>query len=107
MKKTILFSLDFLDLDSAKQVVESALEIALSAHESYYYGGEYYRGIFSGTSLTLQENFVEDDGEPTEPRFPLAKLLLYLEGIEGDVDNVTSVLRSKECVGKALRSSTY
>ena len=107
MKKANLFAIAAPDLEQAKFAVESALKVQLSAHESEYHGGEYYRGECAGVSLVLQENFVEDDGEPTEAEFPLAKLLLYIDGLDCDVENVGSALLPSGYAKELLRSSVY
>lgn len=107
MKRANLFAIAATDLERAKLAIESTLRVQLSAHESEYHGGEYYRGECAGVSLVLQENFVEDDGEPTEAEFPLAKLLLYVDGLDRDVENVGSTLLPSGCVKELLRSNAY
>ncbi len=107
MKKANLFAIAAADLEQAKFAVESALKVQLNAHESEYHGGEYYRGECAGVSLVLQENFVEDDGEPTEAEFPLVPLLLYVDGLERDVETIASTLLPSGCVKDLLRSSVY
>lgn len=106
-KKENLFAVAAADLKQAKLAIESVLNVQLSAHESEYFGGEYYRGEGDSASFVLRENFIEDDGEPTEAEFPLAKLLLYVDGEERAVDKVGYVLTPSGCVSELLRSSTY
>ena len=106
MKKANLFAITATDLEQGKFVIESALKVHLSAHESDYHGGEYYRGECAGVNLVLQKNFVEDDGEPTEAEFPLVKLLLYADGLDRNVENIGSLLPSGS-VNELLRSTTY
>lgn len=107
MKKANLFAIIATDFEHAKLAIESALNVKLNAHESDYHGGEYYRGEYAGINLVLQENFVEDDGERTEAEFPNVKLLLYVDGLENEVDKVDSKLLPSNCVKELLRSSVY
>jgi hypothetical protein len=107
MKKATLFAMEVPDVEQARLAVESALKAKLDAHQSDYHGRNYYRGNFSGAGLILQENFIEDDGEPTEAEFPSAKLLLYVEGVDSDVDSAVAALSVSGCVKEPLRSSVY
>ena len=107
MKKAILFAVAAADLVKAKLAVESALNAQLNAHESEYRGGEYFRVEHNGTNLVLQQNFEEDDGEPTEAEFPHAEIILYVDGEERDVDVVCATLSTSRCIKELLRSSVY
>ena len=80
------------DLDSARTRVETALRVKLAPHESYYMGGDYYRGEHKDFALILQENFLEDDGEPTNREFPMVETLLYVSGEQSAVDSVVRLL---------------
>jgi len=102
-----LFSVSATDLAQARNLIESCMATKLIPHESEYHGGEYFRGHDADVKLLLQENFVEDDGEPTETSFPLARLLLYVDGAENDVKNIGSILLSSGCAEKLLRSNIF
>lgn len=106
MKKSILLAVEAADIEQAKMVVESATGSTFAAHQSDYHGGSYFRSQSSDISLVLQENFIEDDGEPTEAAFPEAKLLVYVDGGATDADKVVAKLEAAQAV-RVLRSSIY
>lgn len=91
-------------MNETKAAFETAFNFSLSAHESAYHGGEYFRGEFEGVDFLLQANFVEDDGEATEAEFPDARFLLYVNGGSAGVDGIQESLLT---LGKILRSSHY
>jgi hypothetical protein len=108
MKKASLFSVAATSLNEAKVAIESALGIELQCHDSDYRGGDYFRFDAADLELIVQENFVEDDGEPTEARFPSAPFLLYVDGNGLAVDEIAhKLLANKEGPIKELRVDTY
>jgi hypothetical protein len=90
MSTTSIFGFPHDDLESARVVVERALDVRLEAHDSCYFG-PYFRGsLGSEQSLQLRHNsdplFDEQSDPPherfSEPDFPEARLLLYLHGVD-------------------------
>lgn len=106
MKKSILLVVEAADMEQARTAVEAATGSTLSAHQSDYHGGRYFRGQSANASVVLQENFIEDDGEPTEAEFPEAKLLVYVDGGVADADSIVAKLEAGELVS-VLRSNAY
>ena len=104
MKKAILLAPRGSTLDEVRVAVEAAFKFSLSAHESAYHGGDYFRGEIDEISFLLQANFVEDDGEVTEAEFPDADFLLYVNGGAAGVDEIFEKLKT---LGKILRLSEY
>lgn len=89
MSFTAVFGIADDDLEKARVAIEKALGVRLEAHDSLYIG-PYYRGsLSSGQSLQLRQNadpiFDERNDSPnerlSEPDFPEARLLLYLDGV--------------------------
>nr|WP_157503960.1 hypothetical protein [Luteibacter rhizovicinus] len=107
MKKAVLLDAEELNLEDAKVKIEAALDLKLLTHESDYHGGSYFRYDSDGSSLILQDNFVEDDGETTEAEFPLSKVLIYLSGGAVAVDDLVAKLTERSRPAVVLRSSTY
>lgn len=107
MKRAVLLDAEELNIDDAKVKVEEVLGLKLVPHESDYHGGNYFRYDSDGSSLILQDNFVEDDGEATEAEFPLSKVLIYLSGGTDAVDDLLAKLTEKDRIAVVLRSSTY
>lgn len=91
-KKANLFGLEVGELHSARKQVEKILGLALDAHESEYYGGDYFKTSGTDFSVVLQTNFMEDDGEPTEAEFPGATLLVFVNGDEAEVERMSLYL---------------
>ncbi|MEO7496586.1 MAG: hypothetical protein ABIT83_11450 [Massilia sp.] len=67
------------ELESARASLESAFGINFSAHDSEYYGGDYFRwGKSSEEHLVLKRNIDPIDGDPAEQSFPDYRILLYV-----------------------------
>jgi hypothetical protein len=61
----------------------------LAKRESDYLGGDYF-GLHSdsGTEvLRIQMNFVDEDGVPFEPDFPLHRVLAYLANASAELED--------------------
>lgn len=70
-----------LELEQAKTLMEQALDVRLSLHESLYRGGAYYRLVDEDeVELVIQRNYDCLDEELTESEFPEITVLLYLDG---------------------------
>lgn len=83
MKTYDLYGLSTDDLEAARLAVEQALGIKLVAHESLYFGGDYYRlGRGREEHLILRRNKDSFDAEPAELKFPQARILFYVDGTE-------------------------
>ena len=105
MKKSYLFGACGLELDAARSTIEQALGLTLAAHESDYYGGNYYR--FDGDShLVLRTNFLDDDGEMAEAEYT-ETVLLYLDGEAANADGVAAVVSQRLSLFRQLRTSSY
>jgi len=79
MKAYLLFGILGDDLHGVRSLVERALEIQMTLHESGYRCGEYYRlGDVGVEHFILQRNYDEVEGEWTEPMFTEYGLLLYV-----------------------------
>lgn len=107
MKKSYLFGASNLGLDMARSAVEQALGSTLEAHESDYYGGDYYRSDRDGMQLVLRTNFMEDDGEVTEAEYPDAAVLLYVDGDSNTVDGIATLVMERLISFELLRTSSY
>ena len=88
-EKENMFGLTVGVLEEVRSGVESALNIPLSAHDSLYFGGGYFRYSDEKISVLLHENFIEDDGAPTAADFPEVAVLLYVSGDGVVVDQVS------------------
>ena len=95
MKRTELVPGAGTTIDLACFEVEKALEISLTQHESLYYGGHYFRFDSEVHRVELRSNFVEDDGELTQPAFPEATLFVQLYGDASVVDAAAARIRAR------------
>lgn len=78
-----LYGIEHCSLDDAKTLVEKSLGVALQAHESSYYCGDYYRHGSTGEEhFVLQSNFDEHEGEWTAPEHTTFPVLLYVNESE-------------------------
>jgi len=83
MKTCDLYGFGNDDLEAAKLAVEQALGIRLTAHESLYFAGNYYRlGRLGEEHFILRRNIDPFDGEPAELEFPEVGILLYVNETE-------------------------
>jgi hypothetical protein len=83
MRTDDLYGFRYDDLETARAAVEHALGIRLAAHESSYFGGDYYRlGRMREEHFILRRNIDLLDNEPAELEFPKMGILLYVEGTE-------------------------
>jgi len=67
------------NLDFARSIVEKALGVRFTAHESDWRGGEYFRYRREGDESFMLQLNVGDDDEPAELVFPEYLVLLYIE----------------------------
>jgi len=104
MKKSLLLEAIGSNLDEAKVVIEAALRLSFTARESYYHGGKYFRADLDGVGVILQENFLENDGKLTEAEFPNVGYLIYIDGAEDSVDQISALLKAPT---NLLRTSSY
>ena len=66
-------------LEVTKLLLESALNVAFSTHESAYRGGKYFRqGNLIEEHFELLRNIDLFDGRPSEPDFKDYPVLLYV-----------------------------
>ncbi len=79
---SVLYGFDESDIERVRRLVEGAIGIELSAHESIYRGGDYYLLEDSRVEFFLQSNYDCLDDELAELDFPEVGVLLYLEGQE-------------------------
>ena len=92
MRTYLLFGLTGNDLADATTRIQCALGIAMSAHESSYRGGEYYRARDVGEEhFILQTNFDFTEGDWAEPQFSEHALLLYANEVSDAVTMVTAL----------------
>ena len=80
METDELYGIECDNLETAREIIEQLLDVKLVAHESLYYGGDYYYGVMQEESYTLQWNFDLIDGELAEADFKEWGILLYVEG---------------------------
>ena len=72
------------DIDETAQRVGEVLGIELEPRHSLYHGDYYgWRGP-GQADLLLQQNFIEDDGLPTDDEHPDHKVLLYASVLPED-----------------------
>jgi hypothetical protein len=82
-----IFGLNAKDIDEAATLVEVALGVRLTPHESSYRSGRYFRGGESeGESFILQKNCDELDGEWNEPEHQDVAYLLYVDDTHRSMD---------------------
>jgi hypothetical protein len=68
------------DIELAKVALEKMLGATLSAHDSLYYGGAYYRyGQRGEDTILLRRNIDPIDNEPAELDFPDLPIIVYLD----------------------------
>jgi hypothetical protein len=82
-----LYGIAVEDIEAARKLIESILEVELDAHESMYRGGDYYCKELDGCRLVLQPNndLLWQDDDPleerwAEPDFSNYPILVYVEG---------------------------
>ena len=83
-----------LDLESARSLVQDALDIELSSHDSLYRGGEYFFLKHPDFEIILQRNYDLLDGELAEPEYPDTRTLLYLDG-GGRAEEIAKILSTR------------
>lgn len=107
MKKVDVYSLPAADIDDARQWIEEAFVLQIEPHESDYHGGAYYRFTDRDSGLVLQENFLDDDGERAERKFPDATILLYVNAEAAQAAEYAKRLKAKVQSVVLLRSDDY
>ncbi|WP_428852016.1 hypothetical protein [Imbroritus primus] len=88
-EKENVFGLNAGVLAEVRARLERATKISLTARDSLYFGGEYFRYSDEKLSVLLHENFIEDDGKPTAADFPEVAVLLYVSGEVSAVDQLS------------------
>jgi hypothetical protein len=79
------------ELESARSLVELALGVKLSPHDSLYRGGNYYLLKEVGAELILQRNYDLLDKDLAEPEYPDTRVLLYVDG-RGRAEEIAGLL---------------
>jgi hypothetical protein len=74
-----LYAVPAPDLESARQLLEEILGVAMELHDSSWRGGDYYLGFrFPNETFTLQRNRLNAN-EPAEEEHPDVDVILYAE----------------------------
>lgn len=107
MGKEVLLSIASPKIELARSVLEGIVGCKFAVHQSDYRGGDYFRCKVDSVEVVLQENFIEDDGEPTEAAFPSDKLLVYLDGPDDTVEKLCARLLAGDAPMSTLRSNHY
>lgn len=95
-----------LDLEGARALVERALKVQLSPHDSVYRGGDYYRLKDGDAELFLQRNYDCLDDGLAEAEFPEVRVLLYIDGKQ-HAEEISDLLRAQVPEASLLRHVTY
>lgn len=87
MARFVLFGMMTRDLDSARKLVETAIEETLDERDGLHMGGIYYSLGFPNTFLKLRANVDLDDEELEfqglcEPDYPDHSTLLYVSYVD-------------------------
>jgi hypothetical protein len=107
MDREVLLSIASPEIELARSTLEGIVGCKLAVHQSDYRGGDYFRCEVDRVELVLQENFIEDDGEPTEAAFASDKLLVYLDGPDDSVEKLCARLLAGDAHMATLRSNRY
>ncbi|RZD71844.1 hypothetical protein C0Q57_05975 [Streptomyces albidoflavus] len=85
-----LYGSKSLDLQAARDNLAASLGISFSCRESDFKGGEYYLARRQGfEKLTIEANWMDEDGEFVEQDFPDFPVLVY---VSNPVESVQSIL---------------
>jgi hypothetical protein len=59
----------------------AALGVEMESRDSAYKGGEYYLGISKGRKVSVESNWMDEEGEMAEPEFRDYDVLVYIESL--------------------------
>lgn len=91
-----LYGIDCENLNVARVLIESLLNIAMLAHESGFHSGEYYRLYDVGQEhFILQHNYDDFEGEWMEEVFSKYPILFYVNETDRSSDLKASLLEDK------------
>lgn len=66
------------DMDTTQRRIGAALGVTFALHDSFFYGGDYFLAKSDNLRISVQRNFVEDDGDLTRPELPDHQVVVYL-----------------------------
>jgi hypothetical protein len=109
-KAFCLYGLEAGDLNSIRQELEKALNIAFEAHNSSYLGDYYLFQGKDGEQIRLRPNMDPLDGSPAEPAFKEKALLLEVDSLtEGSPRSAEIENMIRKCLPRVelLRRETH
>ncbi|MFN8081119.1 MAG: hypothetical protein U0Q19_16300 [Kineosporiaceae bacterium] len=66
------------DMDSVQQRLGRLWGVTLQLHDSSFRGGDFYMIRTRELEIIVQRNFIEDDGELSEPGLPDHSVVVYI-----------------------------
>ncbi len=66
------------DMDTTQRRIAAALGVTFALHDSFFFGGDYYLAKSDHLRISVQRNFVEDDGDLTRPELPEHQVVVYI-----------------------------
>lgn len=73
-----MYGVESMDVRNAASALESLLGVRFHRRESSYKGGEYFLASFnSGGEITVEVNWVDEDGDLAEPEYANFSVLVY------------------------------
>lgn len=81
-----LYSIEGVSPGEAARMIAGLLQIEFTSRDSSYLGGEYflYRGS-DRLKISVESNFLDEEGEPSEPLVPLQAAIIRVNYATPDV----------------------